>query len=431
MRIPEAVELYKDALPLIFPGLTISNDLSNRSADHTVSASTSWTIWYDPVTNQTLRSSAADGLLWASNQQRDSLTVLANHKVDKVIFQTNNTATGVMFGIKPDSNIPGSLPGMHTVHAAKEVILAAGSLASASVLERSGVGKASVLQGAGVEKIVDLPGVGCNLVDQPGTGAAALVAMAYQNDLSIIDDVTIFAPDISLVNIDQIFGPNHSSIYTQLTSLGNLESRAQALVTAGAAANQEGATRILNVTIDLIVNYQFPVAEFIGESYPTILEAIFWPLMPLSRGHIHINSSDPFQDPIIVPRFLTDSFDQQVVIAVSRRSQSLFASALFAEVIADPYYVPGISLNASDAEWLAWYKNTSYGASHWVGSTAMLPRELGGVVDFQLRVYGTSGLRVVDAGILPFEITSHPMSLLYATAQKAATLILSDAGYIL
>lgn len=128
-----------------------------------------------------------------------------------------------------------------------------------------------------------------------------------------------------------------------------------------------------------------PVAEFIGESYPTLLSAIFWPLMPLSRGHVHINSSDPFDNPIVTPRFLTDQFDQDVAVAVSRLSRALFASAPFKKAVADPYYDPSIALNGTDAEWLAWFKNTSYGASHWVGSTAMLPREFGGVVDSKLQ----------------------------------------------
>lgn len=127
------------------------------------------------------------------------------------------------------------------------------------------------------------------------------------------------------------------------------------------------------------------MAEFIGESYPTVLSAIFWPLMPLSRGHIHINSSDPFDNPIITPRFLTDVFDQDVAVAISRRSQTLFSSAPFSGVVADPYYDPPIGPNGTDSEWLVWYKNTGNGASHWVGSTAMLSRDLGGVVDSQLR----------------------------------------------
>lgn len=137
--------------------------------------------------------------------------------------------------------------------------------------------------------------------------------------------------------------------------------------------------------VQLTPSTSVPVAEFIGESYPTILEAVFWPLMPLSRGNVHISSSDLFQRPIIVPRFLTDKFDQQVAIAIARRSQTLFASAPFADVVTDPYYDPGVGPDGTDSEWLAWYKKTSFGASHWVGSTAMLPRELGGVVDSGLR----------------------------------------------
>lgn len=217
MRIPKAAALYKEALQLTFPGLTIGNDLSNRSADNTVSASTSWTIWYDNATGQNLRSSAADALLWAPNQQRETLTVLANHKVDKVIFSDNLTATGVVFGTTPGSDVPGSIPGLFTVHAAKEVILAAGALASASVLERSGVGNASILRAANARLLVDLPGVGCNLVDQPGTGASALVIDKFQNDTGIIDGLNLFGPEISLVNVEQIWPEGKYSPYFSLT----------------------------------------------------------------------------------------------------------------------------------------------------------------------------------------------------------------------
>jgi choline dehydrogenase len=204
----------------------------------------------------------------------------------------------------------------------------------------------------------------------------------------------------------------YGSIYAQLTSPDILESRAQSLVAAGAAGTLQGARAILNTTISLIVDhnceyyrirrkllyiscerlkptymfYIVPVAEFIGESYPTVLSAIFWPLMPLSRGHIHIASSDPFQHPIITPRFLTDAFDRDVAVTISRRSQTLFASAPpLAEIVADPYYDPPIGANGTDAQWAAWYESTASGASHWVGSTAMLPRDLGGVVDPRLR----------------------------------------------
>jgi len=197
MRIPGAQKLYKEALPLIFPGLTIGNDLSNRNT--VVSASASWTIWYDSVTGKHRRSSAADGLLWAANQQRDSLTILANHKVDKVLFDKRMKAIGVRFGINSTTKLS-------TAYAKREVILAAGALGSAPILERSGVGKASVLKAIGIKQLVDLPGVGAHLNDQPGTATSALVAAAYQNDTSIIDGRQLFAPEISLVNVDEIWG---------------------------------------------------------------------------------------------------------------------------------------------------------------------------------------------------------------------------------
>lgn len=107
------------------------------------------------MTNINYRSSAADALLWAEDQQRESLTVLAKHKVNKVLFDEMLSTVGVEFG----TNVSGS---WHAF-ANKEVILSAGSLASAPILERSGVGSARVLKTAGVKQFVELPGVGANL----------------------------------------------------------------------------------------------------------------------------------------------------------------------------------------------------------------------------------------------------------------------------
>lgn len=131
--------------------------------------------------------------------------------------------------------------------------------------------------------------------------------------------------------------------------------------------------------------FAVPVAEFIAESGGTALTPAFWPLMPLSRGHVHINHSDPFQDPIITPRFLTDTFDQDVAVAVARLSRTLFETAPFDGIVTNAYLDPPIGPNGTDAQYLAWFQNTSYGASHWVGSTAMVPRNLGGVVDSDMR----------------------------------------------
>ena len=57
------------------------------------------------------------------------------------------------------------------------------------------------------------------------------------------------------------------------------------------------------------------------------------------------------------------------------------------------------------------------------GTAAMMSRELGGVVDEELRLYGTENVWVVDASVIPLQVTGHLVSTVYAVAGRAAGLI--------
>lgn len=57
----------------------------------------------------------------------------------------------------------------------------------------------------------------------------------------------------------------------------------------------------------------------------------------------------------------------------------------------------------------------------------MLPREKGGVVSPELKVYGTRNVRVVDASVVPFQLCGHLTSTLYALAEKASDLIKKES----
>ncbi|ROV89601.1 hypothetical protein VPNG_10139 [Cytospora leucostoma] len=63
------------------------------------------------------------------------------------------------------------------------------------------------------------------------------------------------------------------------------------------------------------------------------------------------------------------------------------------------------------------------GAHHFTGSCSMLPRELGGVVDPKLRVYGTANLRVVYASVIPLTPCANPQATVYGCAEHASTII--------
>lgn len=53
----------------------------------------------------------------------------------------------------------------------------------------------------------------------------------------------------------------------------------------------------------------------------------------------------------------------------------------------------------------------------------MMPKEVGGVVDTSLKVYGTANVRVVDASVLPMQVCGHLQSTVYAVAERAADII--------
>jgi len=61
--------------------------------------------------------------------------------------------------------------------------------------------------------------------------------------------------------------------------------------------------------------------------------------------------------------------------------------------------------------------------NHHAGTAAMLPRDLGGVVDPELKVYGVQGLRVVDASVMPMIPATHLQATVYAIAEKVSRFI--------
>lgn len=82
------------------------------------------------------------------------------------------------------------------------------------------------------------------------------------------------------------------------------------------------------------------------------------------------------------------------------------------------------SRNATDAQWKSFVEGSITPVQHGVGTASLMPRELGGVVDPALRVYGTRNVRVVDASVIPLEHNGHLMATVYAIAEKAADTIL-------
>ncbi|KAH9945914.1 uncharacterized protein BXZ73DRAFT_95435 [Epithele typhae] len=149
-------------------------------------------------------------------------------------------------------------------------------------------------------------------------------------------------------------------------------------------------------------------------------------LHPTSRGSVHIASTDPTASPAIDTNYFGNPQDLETLLAIVKFGLKVRATAPWADVIRAPV-APSAEQRASDEGLVQYIKDNCGPVYHPVGTAAMLPREDGGVVDPALRVYGTANVRVVDASILPMEITAHSQATVYAIGKRwGADLIKKD-----
>ncbi|KAJ7724733.1 GMC oxidoreductase-domain-containing protein [Mycena maculata] len=142
-----------------------------------------------------------------------------------------------------------------------------------------------------------------------------------------------------------------------------------------------------------------------GKSYYSLFLAL---THPFSRGTVHIASADPLLAPAIDHNVLGNELDLAVLVAGIKFGRKLAATK---------------PLGAEIREFVC---ETVATAFHPIGTAAMLPRADGGVVDPRLRVYGTANVRVVDASIIPIQVSARIQATVYAVAEKAADIIKSD-----
>lgn len=142
-------------------------------------------------------------------------------------------------------------------------------------------------------------------------------------------------------------------------------------------------------------------------------------LHPLSRGSVQLNSTDPFDDPLVDPRYLSHPSDGQILVGAVKYSRKVIATEALQRTGATETF-PGTEIT-SDEGILESLKPIVTTVWHPAGTCAMMPREIGGVVDSELKVYGVENLRVVDASIMPILPAAHMQGTVYAMAEKVCS----------
>ena len=137
-----------------------------------------------------------------------------------------------------------------------------------------------------------------------------------------------------------------------------------------------------------------------------------------SRGYIEINSTDPFEAPIIDFRTGSNPVDLDIYVEALRFCRKVIATESI-QILQPTELTPGPLIQTDDGL-RAYLENTLTTMFHPSGTASMMKREWGGVVDDRLKVYGSTNLRIVDASIQPLIPATHLQATVYAVAEKVS-----------
>ncbi|KAJ6452429.1 alcohol oxidase [Mycena sanguinolenta] len=368
------------------------------------------------------RSSSAWSYLYPQTQQRNGLTVLTDHIVDTILTRTeahgNITATGVTV-------LPTAGGRTSSFNVTREVVVSAGTLYSPTVLQRSGIGNATFLQSLGIKPVLNLPGVGANFQDQILLTNVSFPLAPSANTTNVTaGDNVLLGVVVGHPTATDAFGPNG----TDIIQAALLNSSADFTVSVGGVVNAESFAAQASVIANAY-RIDHPIIELFYTPGSTALEAWSQSILPLSRGTVRINTTDPTVDPIANVHFLTVDVDIEIGMRMARGIADAALTPPFSNLISanalGEANVPGP--DATDEEVRNWVLATYTPGIHFVGSNSMMPKELGGVVCPELLVYGTSNIRVADASIVPLSVFPHTTLGLYGIAEKGADMILKAA----
>ncbi|HQT77443.1 MAG TPA: choline dehydrogenase [Rhodopila sp.] len=290
------------------------------------------------------------------------------------------------------------------VRARREVLLCGGAINSPQILQLSGIGPGGHLQPLGIEVNHDLPGVGENLQDHIG---GRVIHRCVDGTLTM----------------NEIY---HNWARRLWAGAEWIAARKGPLMTGAAPIGLFVKTRPELDSPD--VQYQFlagsaektggPMHPFPGCTLVAI------PCRPESRGWLRITSPDPTRPPAMQPNYLSTQADRDTIVAGLKVSRRIFASKAMQRFCREEIY-PGPKAT-TDYDLLEHVRATA-GTTFHQTSTCMMGPGSKAVVDIDLKVKGLTGLRVIDASIMPTVISGNTNAAVIMIAEKGADMILQAA----
>jgi choline dehydrogenase len=351
--------------------------------------------YYQTTTKDKRRWSTAAAYL-SMAKPRGNLTIKTNAHATRVLFE-GSKATGVEFRTPA---------GLEVAHAGREVIVSGGAYGSPQLLQLSGVGPAQHLTDMGIDVVRDMQGVGSNLQDHFNTYCTYRIS----KNLSL-NALQYSLPRRLVAGAQYVFmrsGPmSGNGMY-----VGALVRSDKRLERPDLQFNIS-AWSTIDRTADGIISHPFP-----GISISPVH------LAPEGRGSVRLKSSDPFAAPEIKFNFLRNESDMRVMIAGVRIARSIARQHALQRLMMGET-APGVAIH-SDEDIAEDVRKRGVSNLHPVGTCGMGQGPMA-VVDARLRVHGMSGLRVVDASIMPVIVAGNTNAPTIMIAEKASDMIQEDA----
>ena len=328
--------------------------------------------------------------------KRSNLRLEKNVLVDRLIVEQGR-AVGVLFTRDGET---------FEARAKGEIVLCAGSIGSTQVMHRSGIGPADWLTPLGIASVIDRPGVGRNLQDHLQQRAIYKVS-----GVRTLNETYYSLLRRGLMGLDYAFrrrGP-----LTMAPSQLGIFTRSD--------PRRERANIQFHVQPLSLDKFGDPLHRF-----PAITVSAC-NLQPTSRGTVRIKSQAPDQAPSIAPNYLSTDEDRQVAADAIRTTRRLMKQTALA-----PYhpveFLPGPAVGDDDASLAKAAGDIGTTIFHPVGTAKMgTDSDPLAVVDERLRFRGITGLRVVDASVMPTITSGNTNTPTAMIAEKGAAMILEDS----
>ena len=335
-----------------------------------------------------------DGQRWSVarayiyGRARPNLHTIADAAVLRVVFD-GKRAKGVEV-------MRGGLT--ETIEARAEVVLSAGTFNSPQLLMCSGIGPADHLRALGIPVLHDAAEVGRNLTDHVDFTINKRVSSAQTIGFSLRGFAKMVPGFVSY------WRSGRGMLTSNVAEAGGfLKSR----------PTLDRPDLQLHFCTALVDDHNRHMHWGHGYSLHVCV------LRPHSRGAVTLASSDAREAPVIDPAFLSDPRDLDLLVEGVRLSRRILDAPSLALCGGRELYTRHGQTDAELRATIAAHADTIY---HPV-STCRMGGDERSVVDTQLRVRGVTGLRVVDASVMPTLIGGNTNAPTVMIGERAADFI--------